>query len=315
MALADEICAKPTQLVLVLHAAMSHRAGVDAGFAITQCAYSDSTGKAENRHLLKSERQCKIGFTRSQLKSENVTTAERAHLFALTKALDLARKKIERDNGPSQKSEVRKVVICSESQQVVTQISRCINDPSSVFEKEICRKTRAFVETILAGILKLSQHGLKVDVSFADGKGKAVRKARTTAKKIAREIARRKSSGGCTESCRNPLHASHKKSKQARKEATGPKAQEEAPRPQAKKQATRPQTRQRLVHLIGQRVGNTGHEEATGGPSTLHIRQKDSHGVVRHEVIAGGLGAFELVIREQQPATDVKEGYVVVQSQ
>ena len=299
MALPDSIRAQPTELMLLLHTAVRYTKDSSAGIAITQHTSCASTGRASPEHLLRSERKCKIGFTRSKLSLSNTNTAKRAHLLALTHALDLARKVVERDSGALKTSQVRKVVVFCESRRVVNQIERYINDASGAIVKGMCREHRPFVESVLVGIRKFLRYDLELDISFTDGKNRAMWKAREVARMMERKAAKRngpKGPRGCNDCCRNLLHVSRSGVVQAWKDAVRRRGKYEA-----------------MNH--GDRTfKDTGDGKAVGEQGTLDlaVRPKDSNGVVRHEEVAGDLGTFELVIREQQPAADIEEEYVIV---
>jgi hypothetical protein len=160
------------QLSLVLHTAVDYSPSKCIGIGILRSA---ARGSAESRTLPAAEQA--HGIERRQVAAKNVKTRERAHMYALTLALGLARCTIER-TCTTARIKVQSVTVLCSSPAVVELIKyRRAHGPASL-ESVVSAEDRAMVRKVVASVKRLARCNVQVAVLEDGAEGRAVDAAR-----------------------------------------------------------------------------------------------------------------------------------------
>ena len=179
----DETILKPVPLVLVVHTAVDYLRRQGAGVGIVQQAKCLATDTIN--HQLIPDQERKYGIKGENLAVENVKTAERAEMLALLHALGLARGTVKRS---SQRAvELKRVAVFSESLEVVGKINHHLKYAPHSLQDVASANDRAIIKRVIAGVRKLSRHGLEVTIATSSENSKARDRARTLARQKGRQ--------------------------------------------------------------------------------------------------------------------------------
>lgn len=179
----DESISKPTQLALVLHAAVDYVYGQGAGLGIVQRAECATSGIIKS-HLIPSQERS-YGLTREKLTLENAKTVERAQMLVLVHALGLAYGSCKRC--PLKSICFQKVVIFLDSPRVVEKINHRINQASDSFQDITSTNDRSMLMRVINGVQRLSRNGLEVTITVPSKKENSGERARTIARQKGRK--------------------------------------------------------------------------------------------------------------------------------
>jgi len=178
---------KAIQLVLVLHTAVDYVYAQGVGIGLVQRAECATTGIIKNDIIQTEER--KYSIKRENFAVENVKTPERALMLALLHALGLACSTIKRRPKTVQ---LQKVTILSSSPTIVQIVNHHIKHAPKSLEDVASTNDRLMIKRVVAGVRRLSHHGLEVSISIAvfDREDEIGETARTMARQRGRKACR-----------------------------------------------------------------------------------------------------------------------------
>jgi hypothetical protein len=160
------------QLSLVLHTAVDYSPSKCIDIGILRSA---ARGSAESRTLPAAEQT--HGIERSQATATNIKKRERAHMYALTLALGLARSTTKQTCTPA-RFDVQSVTVLCGSPAVVELVEyHRAHGPASL-ESVVCAEDRAMVRKVLASVKRLVRCNVQVSVEEDGAEGSAVDAAR-----------------------------------------------------------------------------------------------------------------------------------------
>jgi hypothetical protein len=159
-------------LSLVLHRAVDFGHNEGIGIGIIRSA---ARGAAGSRTLPAEEH--KHGIARGQIRTKNVKTRERAHMYALVLALGPARSTIKR-TCTTPRFDVQRVTVLCGLPAVVEQLSHHRAHGLASLESAVSAEDRAMVRRVLAGVKRLARCGVRVAVREDGAEGSAVDAAR-----------------------------------------------------------------------------------------------------------------------------------------
>jgi hypothetical protein len=162
-------------LALVLHTAVAF--GYNEGIGIGMLR-SAARGPAGSRTLPAEEH--KHGIARGQIRTKNVKTRERAHIYALVLALGLARSTIKRTCPPARFDVHSVTVLCGSPAVVELLAHHQAHGPTSLGSVGSA-EDRAMVRRVLASVKRLARCKVRVAVVEDGAEGSAVHAARVMA--------------------------------------------------------------------------------------------------------------------------------------
>jgi hypothetical protein len=160
------------QLSLVLHTAVDYHPKQCIGIGIIRSA---ARGAAGSRTLPAEEH--KHGIARGQIRTKNVRTRERAHMYALVLALGLARSTIKRTCTPA-RFDVKSVTVLCDLPAVVELLAHHRAHGPASLRSVGSAEDRAMVRKVLASVKRLARCGVRVAVRKDGAEGSAVDAAR-----------------------------------------------------------------------------------------------------------------------------------------
>ncbi|OCK87225.1 uncharacterized protein K441DRAFT_486719, partial [Cenococcum geophilum 1.58] len=152
---------KAIQLVLVLHTAVDYVYAQGVGIGLVQRAECTTTGIIKNDIIQTEER--KYSIKRENFAVENVKTPERALMLALLHALGLACGTIKRRCPKT--VQLQKVTILSSSPTIVQIVNHHIKHAPKSLEDVASTNDRSMIKRVVAGVRRLSHHGLEVSIA------------------------------------------------------------------------------------------------------------------------------------------------------
>lgn len=184
-----EIVPAALQAVLEIFVAVDFVHSQGVGIGITQKAITPTARVATG--CIQATEEIKLGIPRERLATEQVKSAQNAHLLAILHALGLTSRTIKKQ-GVKSKPQIRHVKLICESSKVVETVNHHIEHAPESYEDIAQVKGRSMVQKVIAGVNKLSRWGFKVSVVAAErnSQDKIAARARTLARQKGRKACR-----------------------------------------------------------------------------------------------------------------------------
>ena len=177
---------KAIQLVLVLHTAVDYVYAQGVGIGLVQRAECATTGIIKNG-IIQTEKR-KFSIKRENFVVENVKTPERALMLALLHGLGLAGGTIKRRCPKT--VQLQRVTILSSSPTIVQIVNHHIKHAPKSLEDVASTNDRSMIKRVVAGVRRLSHHGLEVSIAVFGREDETGETARTIARQRGRKACR-----------------------------------------------------------------------------------------------------------------------------